>query len=457
MTESARQNVFGRIDYNYKEKYLVDINLRYDGSYAFPEGNRWGFFPGVSAGWRISKENFFENALPVVNDLKIRASIGQMGNDQVNPFQYMAMYNLSPIGTHFGGGTQGILTSGVAPNENITWEVATTGNIGFDALFWKGALGLTFDIFKQKRSNILTPRTTEVPYYTGLVLPDENIGIVENKGFELNITHRNNVSSSDQFYYSLGANFAYAKNNIVDISEPQDMPEYQKAEGGVIGAGLYYDAIGIFRTQEEVDLNPVFVGTRVGDLQYRDVNDDGVIDAADRIRVNKGTIPEITFGFNTSFEYKHFTLFANLTGQARSWTYFYRNCRTTNNGMRDLILNRYTPGSMDSKYPILPQEDEVGEGEVSGMPSTFWLQNTSFLRLKTLQIGYNLPNNIISKIGLTSFMIYVNGNNLFTLSDVKWFDPEGTPVTNEAAGIEYSTGSFYPQTKIYNIGINMTF
>jgi TonB-linked SusC/RagA family outer membrane protein len=453
--EWGRQNLFGRFNYNYKEKYLFETNLRYDGSYAFPRDKRWGFFPGFSVGWRLSEEGFLYNS-NVFDDLKLRGSYGQMGNDQIDAFQYLSMYNLDPIGTHFGGGTQAILMTGVAPNENITWEVAENSNIGLDAILWNGGLGITVDFFKQSRSNILTARSTEVPIYTGLVLPHENIGIIENKGFDLSISTRN-VATSNQVSYSITGNLGYAKNKIVDISEPQDMPDYQKAEGSMIGTQLLYEAIGIFRTQEQVDSSPVMPGTQVGDLQYRDVNNDGTINAADRVRQDKGSIPELTFGLNATLSYKNFSLFANFTGQARAWTYFHKHARTTQNSLRDLLLNRYVPGSMDSKYPILPQEDGAGEGEVSGMPSTFWLQDASFLRLKTLQIDYNVPQDFLSRFGLSSVMIFVNGNNLLTFSDIEWYDPEGTPETSSHDGFSYSTGSFYPQTKIYNIGFNIAF
>ena len=454
--EWGRQNLFGRINYNFKDKYLFETNLRYDGSYAFPKDNRWGFFPGVSLGWRASEEGFLQN-VTFVDDLKVRASYGEMGNDQIDPFQYLSMYNLNPIGTHFGGGTQAILATGVAPNRNITWEVAKNSNIGLDAMLWNGALGLTLDVFKQSRSNILTARSTEVPIYTGLVLPDENIGVIENKGLEISLSHRNNPSSGKAITYSVSGNIGYAKNKIIDISEPQDMPAYQKQEGSMIGTPLLYEAIGIFRTQDQVDSNPIMPSTRVGDLQYRDINNDGTINSADRVRLDKGTIPEITFGFNASLTYKRFSIFANFAGQSRAWTYFHKHARTTQNSLRELLVNRYVPGSMDSKYPILPQEDGAGEGEVSGMPSTFWLQDASFLRLKTLQIDYTLPENLLSKVGLTSAMIFVNGSNLFTLSDIKWYDPEGAPDASSHDGFSYSTGDFYPQTKIFNIGMNISF
>jgi TonB-linked SusC/RagA family outer membrane protein len=460
-SETARQHLFGRLSYNFQEKYLIDFNARYDGSYAFPKENRWGFFPGVSVAWRVSEEDFFDNT-DFIYDLKLRGSTGQVGNDRVSAFQYLSMYNLNPTGTHFGGGTQPALIPGVAPNKDITWEVATTSNIGIDAKFLEGGLGFTIDVFKQKRSNILTTRSAEVPIYTGLVLPDENVGIIENKGFETSLTYRSTPTASE-FSYSIGGNFAFAKNKVLDISEPQDLLAHQKAEGYQIGAPLLYNAIGIIRTEEQLNSVPVMAGSKVGDLMYEDVAGDGSplpdgkITAADRQRIDKGTIPEITYGFNAGLNYKNLSFYTHFSGQARASTYLHKHCRTTQNGLRDLIVNRYTPGSMDSKYPILPFEDAVGEGEVSGMPSTFWQQSAAFLRLKTVQIGYDLPSELCSKIGLGSVMVYLNGSNLLTFTKMEWYDPEGRPENSSAEGISYSTGTFYPQTKIYNVGVEISF
>lgn len=444
-SENSRQSLLGRFSYNFQEKYMVDFNARYDGSYVFPEGNRFGFFPGVSVAWVISEEFFKENVS--VNDLKLRASVGKMGNDRIDPFQFMPAYNLGLQGYHFGLPTNSQLgiVPGVTPNPNVTWEVATTQNIGVDGMLWNGGLGVSVDVFKQRRENILTKRDLEIPAYTGLQLPDENIGVVENKGIELALSHRKNTTRLAGFSYSVAGNIAYARNKVIDVSEAQDVPDYQKTEGRILGAGLYYDAIGIFRTQEQVDSNPVYPGSLVGHLQYRDVNGDGEINSQDMVRMAKSNIPEITFGFNTSLNYKAFSLFANFAGQGRAWQYYHQNARIAVNGLAELIENRYTPGSMDSKYPILP--DLETRTQPSGLQSTFWLQNAAFVRLKTLQLGYNLPESLMSKLKLSSARIYLNGNNLFTISEIKWFDPEGS---NER-------GNFYPQNKIYNLGIDVSF
>ena len=444
-SETARQSMLGRVSYNYLEKYMIDFNARYDGSFVFPEGNRFGFFPGVSVAWVVSEEFFKDNV--AVNDLKIRASMGRMGNDRIDPYQFMAAYNIGLQGYHFGLPTTSQLgiVPGVTPNPNVTWEVATTQNIGLDAMLWNGGLGFSIDVFKQRRENILTKRNLEIPFYTGLQLPDENIGIVENKGIEVVLSHRKTLTNLSGFSYSVSGNIAYARNNVIDVSEAQDVPEYQKAEGRILGSGLYYDALGIFRTQEAVDSNPVFPGTLVGHLQYRDVNEDGTINSQDMVRMAKSNIPEITFGLNTSLTYNSFSLFANFAGQARAWQYYHQNARIAVNGLAELIQNRYTPGSMDSKYPILP--DLETRTQPSGLQSTFWLQNAAFVRLKTLQLAYTLPETLVSRLNLSSVRVYLNGNNLFTVSEIKWFDPEG----------DNERGSFYPQNKIYNLGLDISF
>jgi TonB-dependent starch-binding outer membrane protein SusC len=442
--ERARQSLISRISYNYQEKYLIDINARYDGSHAFPSGNRFGFFPGVSIAWLLS-DDLLPN-MQSINELKLRASVGRIGNDSIAPYQHTAAYLLGlSSGYHFGlPTTTGLgVQPGVAPNPNITWEVATTYNLGLDGLFWDGGLGIHVDVFRQNRSNILTQRDLEVPAYTALVLPDENIGRVRNQGVELALSH-SNVARASNFTYSVEGNVAFARNKVIDVSEAQDVPEYQKQEGRILGAGLYYEAIGIFRTQDEVENAPVYPGTQVGDLQYRDVTGSGFISTDDMVRINKSNIPEVTFGFNTSMRYKSVSLFANFAGQARAWQYYHQNARIAINGLDDLISNRWTPGSMDSKYPRLPTLSAIG-GEPSGLQSTFWLQNAAFLRLKTLEVGYDVPSNILSRLGLSSMRVYANGHNLFTISEIKWFDPEGNA----------PRGSFYPQNRIFNLGVNL--
>lgn len=457
--ETARQNVFGRVSYNFQDKYLIDANFRYDGSYAFPEENRWGFFPGVSVAWRLSEEDFMDDIDGVAN-LKLRGSYGKMGNDQIDPFQFLALNELNPVGTHFGGGVQPVMIPGVAPNPNITWEVETTQNIGLDGTFWRGLLGFSVDVFREKRDNILTSRSVAVPIYTGLTLPDENIGSVRNRGIELQLSHRNSMPDVDDLRYSVSGNVSYVKSEVLNLSEPEDRPEYQKMAGHPLGAGLYYRTDGIFRTQEEVDSNPSLPGAGPGDLKYVDVDGDGLISDADRVRMDRSNIPAVTFGLHTGVSYKGLSLNARLAGQAEAWTYIFENCRTSQNCLRDVIQGAYMPGDMNSRYPIVPTTSEPGEGDINAEPSTFWQRNASFVRLENLQLAYALPESLVSSVGLglSSMRVYVNGSNLFTLAHIKNYDPEGSAANTQAGlGVQYTTGGFYPQVRIFNLGVDITF
>ncbi|RRB10496.1 SusC/RagA family TonB-linked outer membrane protein [Larkinella knui] len=436
--ETARRNFFGRVNYNFDERYLLDFNFRYDGSQNFPTSRRYGFFPGVSVGWRLSEERFIKERVSVIDNLKLRASIGKMGNDQVDAFQYLSTYTFAD-GYYFADPvTQ--LNRGLTPNPNITWEVARTTNIGLEASFWKGLLGVELDVFNTRRNNILTARNASVPTYTGLNLPTENIGIVENKGFELQVSHANR---SKKIGYRLMGNVAFAKNRIIDIDEPANQQPWQMRTGYPMGTSLYYDAIGIYRSEEEITGSAHPVGTRVGDLRYRDVNDDGKVDAKDRIRTEYTNVPQLTFGFTASASYKKFTISALLQGQGRVSQYVFLQSGLQGNTLQVMADNRYRPENPNSTYPILPTYD----AEISGYRSTFWLRNASFLRLKTLELGYDVSPDFLSRIKVRNLRVFLNGSNLFTWDKLKYFDPEGT---NELGG-------FYPQEKIYNLGLNLTF
>jgi len=442
-SERGRKNFFGRFGYGFKDKYLIDFNFRYDGSSIFPKGKQFGFFPGVALAWRIGEEKFVDN-FNFIDDLKLRASFGKIGNDRVVPFQYLQSYTLGMQGYNFGATpTQSLgLTAGVSPNPNITWEVLKTTNVAMDGLFWNGLIGFTVDVFKQERSNILATRDLAVPSYTGLNLPNENIGVVHNKGIELEISHKKTIKA---FSYRVSGNVAYVKSKVIYISEASNVPVWQKAEGHSIGAQNYLKALGIIRTKEELDAIPKVQGTKIGDLKYEDVNEDGRITFLDNVRLDRTNIPEITFGLNITADYKNFSLFANFAGQSNAWQYFHENARLAVNTREELLLNRYRPGSMDSKYPILPLLDT--RTDVSGLSSTFWLRDATFVRLKTLELGYSLPQSLLSRIKISALRLYLNGNNLITIDKLKIYDPEGSD----------ERGNFYPQSKIYNLGLNLTF
>lgn len=447
----ARQNLFGRVNYNFREKYLFDFNFRYDGSYRFPPDNRWGFFPGFSAAWRISQESFLRDH-SVIDELKLRGSYGEMGNDEIPSHQYLQSYNLSTLGTFFGipATPDPRIWAGVAANPNVTWEVATITNIGLDAELFNHSIGISVEGFMQRRSNILTTRGEEIPAYTALTLPEENIGVVENKGIEFQISHSNLISVGQGLRFSVNANVGFAKNKVVDVSEPAGVPDHQKMEGRILGAGLYYRAIGIFRTQEEIDNNPSMPGTQVGDLQYYDFDGDGEITANDMIRMNKSIHPDMTFGLNISAQYANFSLFSHFSGVTGADWWMFEIARPSRNAPAELLENRYTPGSMDSKYPWIPTWHPGME--VSGQFTDFWVEDASFLRLKTLEVSYSIPERVTSGLGINRMEVYLSGSNLFTISNIKNFDPEGANT-----GTNYGSIYYYPQTRVFNLGVQLTF
>ena len=283
--QRARLNFFGRFNYNYQQKYLFEFVARYDGSYIFPEGDRFGFFPSVSAGWRLAQEDWFNNWTGDVFDrLKLRASYGQTGNDQIEPYQFLRTFGFNGQFAYADGlGTRIAQTR--VPNEDITWEVATQFDLGLQG----AVLGerLTFDLtyFRQLRDDILWFRSAAVPQTAGFSLPRENIAQVQTRGAEGQAAYTQNITSNITF--RVAANLTYAKNTVEYFAEPEGVLPYQRNTGSPWGTGLYYLHDGIWNTQEEIDNNPSWPGARPGDVRFQDYNEDGVIDGADRVRIDE--------------------------------------------------------------------------------------------------------------------------------------------------------------------------
>lgn len=438
--DQARRSFFGRLAYDYAGKYMAQFNFRNDGSYIFDSGKRWGFFPGVSLGWRISEEKFIKDNVSWLNNLKLRASYGQQGNDNVGAFQYMLKYAMGRNYVLGGKDVQGIYQEAL-PNKAITWEIADTYNIGFDGILWNGKLGFEIDFFKTCRSNILTSRNASIPQYTGLInLPSENIGKVENQGMELQLTHHSKIGQVD---LNLAGNFMYARNKVIDMDEtPWGVGyEYMNAEGKPMGTGLQYQAIGIFRDEEHLNSYPHLEGARPGDIIFKDIDESGKIDGMDRVRANLMHFPEIVFGLTVGLNWKSFDVNILFQGQARAKQAVYTRLDATGNSFNFITENRWTPDNLDGTMP------RVGGSITNNYDSNFWMRDASFLRLKNLEIGYTLPRVWFNRISVSNCRIYVSGYNLFTLDHIKVIDPE----TDNAGG------SYYPQMKIFNVGVSLTF
>ena len=450
-SETARMNYFGRLDYDYAGKYLFQFNWRYDGSENFPKGNRFGFFPGVSVGWRISEEDFWKEHVEWMEYLKIRASWGQMGNDKVDAFQYMTAYTYDNPAILNGG----VINNGLwllrTANPNITWEVANTYNVGIEAKFLR-YFNFEADFFKTKRNNILATRNAAIPEYAGLTLPDENIGICSNIGTELTLGFAKQINKDWRVMAS--GNFTYNHSTIDFIDEPSETLPWQRRTGLSIGTNgdmyLMYEADGIFRTQEELDAYPHLAETRVGDVRFKDINKDGVIDGDDKVRQDKPAVPRIMYGINLGASYKNWSLNMLWQGAAQVWQYTFMEAGTIGNFTKDFYENRWTEDNINAEYPRTYNRDATVTGAGS-YRNTMWLDNASYLRLKSIELAYDFPKSWLKKTPLTAVRLSLSGYNLFTITGIKNIDPETQE--NSQGWAAWNT----PQSKVYNFGINVTF
>ena len=448
--ETARLSFFGRVGYDWQSKYMVQALIRFDGSENFPKKNRWGIFPGVSAGWRMSEEAFIKDNAPWLTNLKVRASYGEQGNDQISPFQYMTTYEYATGAGYklmLDGKDVSFIVPGVFPNPNVTWEVARTWNVGIDGNIFNSMLSWEVEGFYTRRSNILCSRNASIPYYSGLTgnLPDENIGIVSNRGFELQLHHQNRVANGD-FIYNISGNFMYAKNKIEYMDETPwpEGHEYMNLTGRPMGSGLFYRAIGVNKTQEDLENNPQMAGATLGDLMFADLDGDGKITTLDRERSDYTTVPQIVFGINFSGQYKGLDFSLLLQGQGLAKYYYSPLTDPVSGNLEyEAASKAWTLNNRNSDFPRLGSN--ISNGGVT--TSSFYHRNASFLRLKNVEIGYTLPQKLFGpKVGVKSLRIYLAGYNLFTISGLKNVDPE----TNDYM---YA----YPQMRIYNAGIKLSF
>ena len=352
--QSARQNYFGRVNYSYDNKYLIEAQLRYDGSYQFSKDNRYGLFPSFSAGWRLSEEEWFNKSLPGVSNLKLRASWGKLGNDNIAPFQYAQFYFLNRNGRllYNNGGIVNYpaFSAGVVGNPDATWESQTSTNIALEAGFFANKLNFTLEAFKQRRDDILAPPNASVPLYAGITLPDKNIGIVENKGIEAQAGYKSN---RERINYYVSGNFTYAKNKIIFADEKlASKPAYQAFTGNPVGAGLIYNAVGVFQTQREIDDYAEFkLGSPPipGDLKFEDVNKDGFIDQKDQVIQPFTSVPQITYGVSMGLTWNQLSFDFLFQGQGRASRYYRAVSGRNQNFTQEDFDGRSTPGHITDR------------------------------------------------------------------------------------------------------------
>jgi TonB-linked SusC/RagA family outer membrane protein len=446
-SEWVLMSFFGRINYDFQDKYLLEANLRYDGSSRFSEENRWGIFPSFSAGWRLTEESFFPE-LSFISDIKIRASWGMLGNQNIGNYPYQAVYSLEPKYS-FNGQLQAGAAQIALANKDIKWETTATTNVGIDFSLFENRLQGSFDVFNKLTDDILVTLPIALTY-GDKTPPVQNVATVENKGWEAVLSFQQNIGD---FRFGISGNFTQIRNEVVKYKGevPSIDGVFIIREGEPIYSIYAYKEMGIFQTDEEVsnwakqDENL----TAPGDLKYEDFDGNGVINGDDR-QIVGNTVPQYYYGVNLDFGWRGFdfsALFQGIADVDRYLTGQFVHPFATND--RTLTptdwLDRWTPENTDATMPRVIIGGDYGWNYVG---STFWMQDGSFLRLKNLQIGYTVPSSLTTRIGISQLRIYGNGQNLFTLTDYSGYDPETTQ-TGQLVG--------YPNTKILSVGLQVTF
>ena len=441
----ASRNYFGRVMYNLKETYLLQFSLRRDGSLRFSEENgRWGTFPSILLGWRISNENFWKNNVRIIDYFKLKASFGQMGNDQVAAFQYLNNYAFA-TGSIFGSGkvyTAGLAQNGV-PNPLITWEVANVVNAGFEANMFNSKLMLNADFFYQRRSNILVKRNASVPGFIGISLPDENFGIVDNKGFELELGYNDRKGD---FSFGINGNIAYARNKVIEFDEPVTNVPWQTRTGHPQGILLLYQSLGIFKDQTQVNALPHVTGARPGDIIIADIDTNGVINQYDKLFFEHTADPELSYGVSFNLGYKNWNLSGLIQGigtTMRSMTTdLYSG--TMGNYYAYEAEDRWTVDNIDATKPRAYEREE--EYWRSAYATNYNYQKGSYARLKNLQLTYTVPQRFLKVAMVKEANLYFSGENLFLIyNQNKIIDPELGAQNN------------YPLMRVCTVGLKISF
>lgn len=434
------RSFFGRVNYHYNEKYLFEANARYDGSSRFATGNKYSFFPSFSAGWRITQEPFMQSLSHLVSDLKIRGSWGKLGNQDIGLYPFAAFVAIGNNNYAFDDQIYTGAALNTMANPDIRWETTTVTDVGLDLTLWS-RLNITADYFYRKTTDILLE--LDIPKTIGLGAPYQNAGVMENKGWELSLGYRDMIND---FKYGVTVNLSDVKNKVLDMRGVHRTDLQVNHEGYPMNALYGYEALGYFTDADDVANHATqFGNVAPGDLKYKDQNNDGKIDNQDEI-IMGSHLPRYTYSANIDFAYKgiDFAIFLQGVGKADGYLYgqgimpFYQG-----GTVQEQHKDRWTPDHTESAFPRLAF-NEINNIQAS----TFWMKSAAYLRVKNIQLGYTVPlwGSITQHI--KGLRLYASGQNLFTF-DRFWegYDPEG-PVGN---------GSWYPQMKVYNVGLNIKF
>lgn len=456
-----RSGVVARLNYNYAEKYLFEMTVRADATPYLPAEYRWGLFPGVSVGWRISEEDFFYDFKDVVDNLKLRLSAGRLGSDRSLGYSYSYLATMSqgsdPV-VMIGNKPSYFISPSSPVNTALKWQTTDTFNLGVDARLWKGLLGVELDAFYSITNNKLEAQSGIFPPSMGSYYPTYvNYGSHDNRGFELVLTHENHI---DEFHYNVRGNLSWARNKILKMTEDPNIPSYMKEVGSPMGQYYGFQALGLFQSEEEIKNSAVYGPTLPGDIKLLDKNKDGRITwGQDRVVIGRSSTPEMIFGLNMNFYWKGFDLDIFFQGAALcdiplcgrysdrdgiyDNTFYTKPFAFDGNSPKYLLENSWTPENTDAKYPRLRIEERANGGKMS----SWWIVDGSYLRLKSLQLGYSIPEKLLKKVGLETVRFYFAGGNLLTFSHLPYLDPE-MPDVNQG---------YYPQQMTFEFGVNLKF
>ena len=445
----------GRATYSYNDRYFGEFNFGYNGSENFAPGHRYGFFPSAGLGWVISNESFFDNARSIVPFLKLRATYGLVGNSNITGrrFAYLSTISSSTSPSYTFGQAYDSVYETVKVGEegvDVTWETATKLNIGLDINFLNNNLSFHADYFKDKRKGIFLSRG-DIPDYVGLTnAPLANIGKVNNEGFELSVDYHQQID--DDWFVSFMGNVSYSHNTVIEDGITYTYP-WLDTRGQRVGQRYGFIAEKLFDSDEEVSRSAYQTGdTRAGDIKYRDINGDAKIDDYDKVPIGYGSTPEVVYGFGFNIAWRDLSLSALFQGagcvdaliSGQGVTPFQQGMASGN--IMTYVLDRWTEANPSQNVQV-PRLSPSASYNMNYEPSTWWLKDTSYLRLKNIQISYSLPKRWMKAIKFSGASIYLQGVNLLTFSKFKLWDVEQSD----------GRGDVYPNTKSYSLGINFSF
>lgn len=462
----ADQGVVARVTYDYDKRYFAEINGAYNGSENFASGMRYDLFPAFSLGWIASNEKFISESplSKVISYLKLRGSMGWVGNDKSGDitkdenqdarFAYIQAFS-NGGGATFGTGDvwyTGIIQGDIA-NANLTWETGRKMNGGFELGVFDDLFRVNTDFFYEKRYDILTDINPINPGYVGQTFKRANVGIVENKGFEVELTHRKKIGKD--FTYTIKGNYSFTRNKVLKEADALGMLPYQTVAGYAIGTPLAYKAIGVFESYEEIANSPSQMGlignteVKPGDIKYLDFNNDGVIDVNDAFRQGYGSIPEIQYGVTLSMTYKNLDFSILFQGSEHSafvknWEIMWPFSNADNAYAQHWRYWSPETGN-DSEY--IRFYGNYLNNQPSGGTNSYTIGSGDYVRLKNLEVGYTFPKSWTSKLYMTSARIYFSGNNLALWADEPYLDPDNRDIR----------GGLMPQTRAFNFGVNINF